>query len=155
MVSLTDRSHRLNLRSLLRPCFAVVVYNELSYKPTSSWRIFSWSGLYSMQFSILKTFRSVVSPGGCCHKGVVLQGRQLKRRFSCGSPLVLDKKRGITGASVHAPIHRNSTYLHTFRRSIYKTRWPEHPHLPICRYQQCPQGPSSRTRHRWDFSLKW
>ena len=47
----------------------------------------------------------------------------------------------LTGVSVHVPRQRNSTYIHTVRRSIYKTRHPEHPHLPILQYERVPQGP--------------
>ena len=46
----------------------------------------------------------------------------------------------VTGASVHAPRQKNSTYVHAVRRYIYKNRWPEHPHLPIRRYEWRPQG---------------
>ena len=34
----------------------------------------------------------------------------------------------VTGAYVHAPRQRNSTYVHTARRSIYNTRKNKHPH---------------------------
>ena len=47
----------------------------------------------------------------------------------------------VTGASVHAPIHRNSMYVHTVIRYINKTRRPEHAHSPVRRYKQLPQGP--------------
>ena len=53
----------------------------------------------------------------------------------------------VTGASVHTPRQRNSTYVHTVRRSIYETIWPEHSHLPIRQYKKRPQGPSSRPRY--------
>ena len=33
------------------------------------------------------------------------------------------------------------------RRSIYDTRRPEHPHLPIGHYERCPQVPALRPRH--------
>ena len=46
----------------------------------------------------------------------------------------------VTGSSFHAPRQRNSTYAQTVRRSIYKTIPPEHPHSPICRYEQRPPG---------------
>ena len=100
---LTIRSHQVNSRILLGPCFAVVMYVEtwwpmlnfnLSYKPPSSWRILFWSGIHTRKFSCLKNFRVLVVPGGGCHKGIIIQGRQLKRRFSCGMPVRPDKKRG-------------------------------------------------------------
>ena len=47
----------------------------------------------------------------------------------------------VTEASVHVPIQRNSTYIQTVRRSIYKTRRQEHPHSPICQQKRRPQGP--------------
>ena len=43
------------------------------------------------------------------------------------------------GEYVHAPRQSNSTYVHMARRSIHKTRWPEHPHSPIFRYEKRPQ----------------
>ena len=49
--------------------------------------------------------------------------------------LILNKYLSIivvTGASIHAPRQMNSMYVHMFRRYIYKTRLPEHPHSPIC-----------------------
>ena len=39
----------------------------------------------------------------------------------------------------------NSTYVHTFRCSIYKTRIPKQPHSPIRCYERRPQGPPSCT----------
>ena len=73
LASLTSRSHQVNYRILLVPCFTVVVYNEtwwpllnvhLNYKPTNYWRILFWSGGRPMQFSCLKKFRALVVPGG-------------------------------------------------------------------------------------------
>ena len=99
---LTNRSHWVNLRSLISPCFAVIVYNEtwwsmlnihLSYNPTTSWRILFHSGGCPRQFSRLKKFRALVVPGGGWHKGIILQWRQLKCRFSCGRQVMPEKKR--------------------------------------------------------------
>ena len=42
------------------------------------------------------------------------------------------------GVSVHEPRQSNITYVHTFIWSIYDTRRPEQPHLPIL---QCKRGP--------------
>ena len=101
--SLTSRSHRVNPRSLLGPCFAVVVYVEtwwptlnvkLSYKPPSYWRILFWSRICPRQFIYLKIFRALVVPGGGCCKGIILQERQLNHRFYYSSPVISDKKRG-------------------------------------------------------------
>ena len=63
-----------------------------------------------------------------------------------------NQKRVVTGASLRAPIQRNSTYTYIFRRSIYETIRPEHPHqsdatynaprdLPVswpCYMESCP-----------------
>ena len=65
---------------------------NLSYNPTSSWRILFRYGGYPRQFSRLKKFRALVVPGGGCRKGIILQGGQIERRFSCGSPVMPDKK---------------------------------------------------------------
>ena len=100
--SLTNRSRQINLRSLLSPCFAVVVYNEnwwpmfnvhLTYKFPSSWMILFWFGGYPRQFSTLKKFRALVVPGGGFHMGIILQGRQLKYRVSCVRQDMPDKRR--------------------------------------------------------------
>ena len=63
------------------------------------------------------------------------------------SNLQFDIRSIVTGVSVHAPIQRNSTYVQTFRRFIYETRRPEHPHSPISRYKRRPQGPLSCPRY--------
>ena len=47
------------------------------------------------------------------------------------------------GASVHAPRHRDSPYIHMFGRSIYEIRLLKHPHSPILRNEQRPQVPSA------------
>ena len=47
----------------------------------------------------------------------------------------------VKGVSVHEPRQSNSMYVQTIRQSIYETRLPEHPHSPIRRYEQRPQGP--------------
>ena len=138
--------------------FAVVLYNEtwlpmlnvnLSYKPLSSCRILFWSGGYPRQFSHLKNLRALVVPSGCWHKGIILQGMQLNCRFSCWRPVIPERKGGVTGASIHEPRQRNSTYVQIVRRFIYATRRPEHPHLTIHRNQSRPQGPDSRPYFSW------
>ena len=107
LVSLTNRSHQVNSRSLFVPCLAVVVYDEtwwpilsvhISYKPISSWRILFWYGGLPRHFSRLKNFRSMVLPGGVWRKEVIIQGIQIKRRVSCGRPVIPDKKRGCNGS---------------------------------------------------------
>ena len=83
LASLTDRSHQVNSRNLLGPCFTVVVYVEiwrpmlnvqLSYKHPSSWRILFRYWGRTKQFSCLKKFRALVVPGRGCRKGIILQG---------------------------------------------------------------------------------
>ena len=54
-----------------------------------------------------------------------------------------DRRIVVTVASGNTPRQRNSTYVQTFRRSIFDTRQPEHPHLPILRYERRPQGPAT------------
>ena len=67
---------------------------HLSYKPPSSWSILFCSGGRPRQFSCLKKFRSLVFPRGGCRKDIIIQGRHLKRWFSCVRPLITEKKRG-------------------------------------------------------------
>ena len=59
----------------------------------------------------------------------------------------------VTGESVHAPRHRNSTYIQMVRWSIYETRRPKHPHLQIRHYQWRVQGSASPPRYMesWQF----
>ena len=113
---------------------------HLSYKRISSWRILFWSGGYPRQFSCLEKFRALVVPGGDCHKGVILQGIMTPRGVLPNGHSCLRRKGGVTGESDHAPIHSNSTYIQMVRRYIYKTRQPEHPHLPIRPIQTTPPG---------------
>ena len=98
---LTNRSHQVNLRSLLIPCFAFVVYNEtwwpmfnvhLGYKPPSSWRKLFRYGGYPRQFSRLKKIRSLLVPGGGFCKGTILPGGQQKRSFHLIGQSCLRKK---------------------------------------------------------------
>ena len=126
---------------------------HLSYEPPSSWRILFLYGGYPRQVSCLEKSRALVVPGGDCSKGVILHGRQLPS----GLPLIgysCPRIRGdVTGVSVHEPRKRNSTYVQTFRRSIYKTRRLEYPHLSIRRYEQRPQGPALRPRYNGSFHI--
>ena len=45
-----------------------------------------------------ENFRDLVVPGGGCHKEIIIQGKQLKLRFSCGMTIMPDKKRGCNGS---------------------------------------------------------
>ena len=47
----------------------------------------------------------------------------------------------VTGAFVHTPRQRNSTYVQTVRRSIYETRQPEHPRSPLLQHKWRPWWP--------------
>ena len=121
---------------------------HLSYKTPSSWRIIFQYGGIPRHFSILKKFRSLVVPGGGCRKGTIIQGMQPRLRFSVTGQSCRRIKGDVTGASVHVPRQSNSTYAQTVRWTIYKTRRPEHPHLPIRWYKRRPQGPpASRPRY--------
>ena len=51
------------------------------------------------------------------------------------------------GVSVHVPRQRNITYGQTLIWSIYNTRWPKHPHLPILWYKWLPHGPALWTHY--------
>ena len=92
---------------------------QLSYKPPISWRTLFWSGVRPGKFSCLKKSRELVVSGGGFYKGITFQGRQQKRSFSCGIPVILEKKRSVTGAYYNAPIKRNSQHRQMFRRSKY------------------------------------
>ena len=114
---------------------------HLSYKPLSYWRILFRSGGFSRQFSCMKRFRSLVVPGRGCRKDAIIQGIKLKRRFSYGSRSCLRIKGDVTGVSFHSYRPRNGPNIQVSRRSIYDTRRPEHPHLPIHQYERCPRYP--------------
>ena len=57
---------------------------HLSYKPLVSWRMLFWYGVRPSHFSLLENFKAWVVPGGGFRKRIIVQGMQLKRRFSCG-----------------------------------------------------------------------
>ena len=111
LASLTNRSHQVNSRILLGPCFKFVVYVEtlwpmlnmnLSYKSTSSWRIFFRSGRRPMQLSRLEMFRALVVPGGGCCKGVLLQVILMPMGVLPNGKLCLRRKGDIMGVHAHA-----------------------------------------------------
>ena len=127
---------------------------HLSYKPPSFWRIMFRSGERLKQFSHLKKFKYLVILSGGCRTGKIIQGRKLPSALPViGKPL-LRRKGYVTGAFVHETRHMNSMYVQTVRRSMYKTRRPEYPHLPIRRYKQRPQGPTTKPRYIVPKSLK-
>ena len=101
---------------------------------------------------LLKTFTALVVPGEGCRKGIILQRIMTPTGVLPNEQLCLRIKGNVTGASVHAPRQRNIKYVQTFRRSIHDTRQPEHPHLPILRYERRPQGPSPRPRYTLLYS---
>ena len=88
---------------------------QLSYKPPSSWRALLRSGGRPRQFSRLKKFRDLMVPGGGCHKGVIPQGILTPTGVIPNGQSCLRRNGGVTGASVHTPIQRNSTYIQTVR----------------------------------------
>ena len=124
---------------------------HLSHKPTSSWRILFWSGGIPRKFICLKKFRSLTDPRRVYNKGIAVQGKQLPSGLSVIGHLFLRRKWYVIGASVRATRQRNSPYGKKFRRSIYNTRWPEHPHSLVRRYEQRPQGPTAWTRYNMDI----
>ena len=87
---------------------------HLSYKPPSSWKRLFWSEGGHRQFINLKNFRSLVVPCGVFHKGIILQGGQLKRRFYCGNPVMPEDKR-VCNRSVYPCIQ--TVIVCTYRRS--------------------------------------
>ena len=113
----------------------------LSYKPPSSWRILFRSGGRPTKFSFLKNFRALVVPGGGFRKLIILQVVQLKFSLSCDRGGLFRRKGDVSGSSVHVSRPINSPYIQIFRRSIYNTRRPGHPHLPIFLITTTPRGP--------------
>ena len=93
------------------------------------------------QFSLLEFFRSLVVPSGGWCKAIILQGNMMPAGVLQNVLFCLRRKGGITVASVHTPIQIKSPYRQATRRFIYNTICPKHPHSPIRRYKQCPQGP--------------
>ena len=119
---------------------------HISYKPPSYWRVLFSSGGHFRQFSCMKKFRYLVVPrGGCCKKKI-LQGIQLKHTFSYGRWSFLIRKLDLMGSSVHTSRPRNSSYEKTDIWNIYETK---HPHLPILRHRQLPQGPAVQPHYIW------
>ena len=147
LVSITNKTHQVNLRSLCSPRFVSFSLDEnewwllnlhLSYKPPSFWSIMFWSGGNPRYFNHLKRFRYLTYPVVVYFEGIIIQGRQLPS----GLPVVvhswLRRKWGVMGASVHTPIQMYIMCVHTVRRSIYDTRRTKHPYSPICWYERCP-----------------
>ena len=87
-------------------------------------------------------------PGWCFLNGVILQGRQIPSVLPVIGQSCLGRKGGVTWASIHAPIQRNSMYVHTVRQYIYETRQPGHPNSTIRQYEKMPPWtPSSAPLH--------
>ena len=120
---------------------------HLSYKTPISWSILFCSGGYPTQFSRLKKFKALVVPSGVCHKGIILQEILTPTGVLPNEQSCLRRKGDVTGASVHAPINRNSMYIQNIRQSIYNTILPEHPHSLIFQYKQLPKGTASRPHY--------
>ena len=126
---------------------------NLSYNSPSSWSIQFKSGGCPSQFSSLKNFRSLVVPGGGCHKGRNIQVVLVTMGVPPNRQSLLRIKVDVTIASVHAPIQRNIPYGHTVRQSIYKTRQPKNPQLPICLSTTTPRDQLSGGNGGSDKSL--
>ena len=118
---------------------------HLRYNLPNYLRILFCYGVYPSHFSCMENSRTLVVPIRVRHKGIILQGIMTPTGVLPNGQSCLRRKVDATGASIHAPRQSNSTYVKTFRRSIYKTRRPEHPHLPIRRYERRPQGPPLAT----------
>ena len=99
-----------------------------------------WSGGRPGQFIHMKVFRALMVPGGGFCEGIILQGIHIPSGLPVIGQSFLRIKGYVTGACVHVTIQRNSTYIQTFRRSIYDTRQSKYPHLPIRRYELFPPG---------------
>ena len=112
---------------------------HLSYKPPISWRILFWSEGRSRQFSWLKSFRSLVVPGGGWRKGIIIQVGYLPSGSLVIGQSCSRIKGDVMGESAHGPRQRNITYIQTVIWSIYDTRCTKHPHSQIFWYQQLPQ----------------
>ena len=91
---------------------------HLSYKPPGSWRILFWSGGYPRKFSLVKKFRAFVVLDGGCRKEITLHEMQLNRRFSCGRPVMPDKKRVYNG-NVYPCTQTEEYYVHTDSKTVY------------------------------------
>ena len=125
---------------------------HLIYKPPSYWRIRFWSWVFAGEFMHLKILRSLVVTVGVCSKGLIIQVIMTPMGVLPNGKSCLRIKEDVTLVYVHAPIHSNSMYVQTVRRSIYNTIRPEHPPLPIRRYEISPQGPPywpHYIHHQW------
>ena len=120
------------------------VYTCLSYKPSSSWRILTHSGIFHSHFICLKYFKSLVGPSGVYRKGIIIQDIMeptgvLPNWYSC---LII--KVDVTVEPFHKTIQINILYAHTVIWSIWDIRKKKQPHSPIHWYEQRPQGPALR-----------
>ena len=64
------------------------------------------------------------------------------KTFLCLSLMITPIFPSVTGASIHAPVQKNSPYVHMDRQSIYDTRKQKHPHSPTCQIMNhAPRDP--------------
>ena len=91
---------------------------HLSYKPPSYGRILFRLERRPGKFSCIKKFRDLVVSGRFFCKGKIIQGRQLKRRISCGRPVMPEKKRGCNG-SICSCTHTEEYYVSTYSKTVY------------------------------------
>ena len=67
-----------------------------------------WGDPQEVQLS--EKFRVLVDPGGVCHKRIIIQGIQIKNRFSYDRRSYLIIKGGVTVSYIHSLSHNNSQY---------------------------------------------
>ena len=104
---------------------------HLSYNPPSYFKKLFLSGGYPRHFSCLKIFRAIVVPGGGCCKEVILQIILTPMGVLPNVKSCLRIEGDVTGFSIHAPRHSNSSYVQMVRGFIYDTIWTKRPHSPI------------------------
>ena len=91
---------------------------HLSYNPPISWWILFRYGVRSRQVIHLKKFRAMVVSGGGFCEGKTIQVIMTTTVVLPNVQSYLRRKGDATGASVHAPRHRNSTYVQMFRQYL-------------------------------------
>ena len=112
------------------------------------------SGGYPRKFSCQKNFRALVVTGGGCHKEIIIQGRQIKRRFSCGRPVIPEKKRRCNGR-VYTCVQAEKWYVPTEGQTVYlryqTNRTPSLDNPPI--QTTLPRTPFTAPLHTPDLNL--
>ena len=70
----------------------------------------------------MKNFIDLTDPGRAFNKGITLQGMHLPSVLPVIGQSWLRRRGYVTGAAVHVPRQRNSTYVQTVIQYIYETR---------------------------------